>query len=538
VTMRVSDNSYNVQFADGSIKHIHANKLRIFLPQVANIGVIFEGDEEFGGVDSYPAVAELEPTDNNIDRFDGLDLTHLSNLEQQQLRALLRRFDQTFNDRPGVSSVGEHAINLVPDFKPRKLRAYRVPDKLRPAVDRQIDLLLAEGKIRPSHSEFAHPIVCIAKKGNVDDVRICVDYRYINSGTVNDAFPLPDMEALLRRVSACSYVTLLDCSSGYNQIKMKEEDIYKTGFICHRGFFENVFMPFGLKCSGNTFVRTIDTILRDHADYAGPFVDDIAVHSLKFSEHLIHLENTLGAFEKVGMTLKLSKCRFAQPKVDFLGHHVGSGTLSVIEDKVAAISRLPEPTSKKAVRSFLGMCNFYRTYIPNYSELALPLTDLTKAKGCNKFTLNDEQRASFETLKKALSNPETLASPQYDKPFHIFVDASLLACGAVLSQLDDQNHHRPIAFASKKFNPAQTRYSVIERESFAVIFALQKFDLIIFGSKIILHTDHNPLQYIATGSVTSAKLTRWALHLQRYDLEITYIAGRDNVVSDHLSRAV
>ena len=129
VTMRISENSYNVAFNDGSVKHLHANKLRSFNPQVANIGVIFEGDEEFGEVDFYPNKPKENILQDDLDRFDALDLNHLSVTRQRQLRTLLRKFDRTFNDLPGVSSVGEHAINLVPDFKPKKLRAYRVPDK-------------------------------------------------------------------------------------------------------------------------------------------------------------------------------------------------------------------------------------------------------------------------------------------------------------------------------------------------------------------------------------------------------------------------
>jgi hypothetical protein len=282
----------------------------------------------------------------------------------------------------------------------------------------------------------------------------------------------------------------------------------------------------------------MDTVLKDHTEYAGPFVDDVAVFSLAWESHLKHLENTLGAFEEVGMTLKLSKCKFGLPKVDFLGHHVGSGTLSVIESKVDAIMKLPEPTSKKLVRSFLGMCNFYSTYLPGYSEIALPLTDLTKARVGNKFTLNAEQRSAFDALKRLLSHPQTLASPCYDRPFYIFVDASLLACAASLNQSDDDDNYRPIAFVSKKFSPAETRYSCIEREAYAVVFAMQKFDLIIFGSKIILFSDHNPLQYIVTGSVKSAKLTRWALSLQRYDLEVKFLADHKTVVEDLMTRLV
>ncbi len=172
----------------------------------------------------------------------------------------------------------------------------------------------------------------------------------------------------MRKVSASSFISCLDASSGYNQIQMAPEDIYKTGFVCFRGFYEFMVLPFGLKCSGSTFVRVMAEVLKDHSEYAGPFVDDTAVHSLWWRDHLTHLENVFSAYEGVGMTLKLSKCKFAMPRVDFLGHNVGSGSLSVQESKVAAIVSLPEPTSKKLVRSFLGMCAFYKNYIANYQR--------------------------------------------------------------------------------------------------------------------------------------------------------------------------
>ena len=333
VTAKVSDNGYYVSLEDGSVRHIHANMIRKFNPRVASIGVVFEDEEEFGDIGFEPEVnpADIVQASPSGDRFDAVNLEHLSRDRQVELRALLRRFDHIFDDRPGLCNLPSavHHIPLVDGFKPKRLKAYRVPDRLREGVGKQIDLLLAEGKIRPSHSEFAHPIVCVAKKGNPDDVRICCDFRYINSGTINDAFPLPDMEALLRKVSASSFITCLDASSGYNQIKMAPEDIYKTGFVCFKGFFEFLVLPFGLKCSGSTFVRVMAEVLKDHSEYAGPFVDDTAVHSLWWRDHLTHLENVFCAYEGVGMTLKLSKCKFAMPRVDFLGHNVGSGSLSV-----------------------------------------------------------------------------------------------------------------------------------------------------------------------------------------------------------------
>ena len=166
-------------------------------------------------------------------------------------------------------------------------------------------------------------------------------------------------------------------------------------------------------------MRVMAEVLKDHSEYEGPLVADTAVHSLWWRDHLTHLENVFCAYEGVGMTLKLSKCKFAMPRVDFLGHNVGSGSLSVQESKVAAIVSLPEPTSKKLVRSFLGMCAFYKNYIANYSALALPLTDLTKSSVGNTFTLTDEQRAAFNALKQCLVSPQVLATPDYTKDFYI-----------------------------------------------------------------------------------------------------------------------
>src|ERR1700690_1505176 len=137
---------------------------------------------------------------------------------------------------------------------------------------------------------------------------------------------------------------------------MQGEDIYKTAFTTHRGLYELLVLPFGLKCSGNTFVRAVDTILQPHTKYAGAYVDDVAVYSLAWNNHLSHLDRTLTAFEQAGMTLKLNKCQFGKPKVSFLGHVVGSGEKSVIESKIAAIEKIGEPTNKKQLRSFLGMC--------------------------------------------------------------------------------------------------------------------------------------------------------------------------------------
>ena len=420
--------------------------------------------------------------------------------------------------------------------RPCFLLVYRIPDKLKCEVDRQIDQLLQDGKIRPSCSPYAHPIVCVAKSNG--EIRLCTDLRYVNSGTISDAFPMPRTDDLLMSMSNASYTSKLDAVSGYWQIPMRESDIPKTAFVTHRGLFEWLVMPFGLKTASNTFQRAMNDILRSHTSYAHAYIDDTAVYSRTWDEHLTHLDNVLSEFENVGMTLRLSKCLWALPKVQFIGHDVGSGQRTVIQSKVEAIKIVPEPRNKKLLRSFLGMCAFYRSYIANYSDIALPLTEMTKNRQSTNFTFNDVQRAAFLLLKDKLCKCTALYSPMPGKPFIIRTDASGVAVGASVSQVDDQNHERPIAFASAKLTEVQQRWSAIESEAYAVIFALKKFDVIVFGSPIVLYSDHNPLQYLAACLPKSAKLTRWSLSLTRYDITVRHIKGSENVVADCLSRCI
>jgi len=237
------------------------------------------------------------------------------------------------------------------------------------------------------------------------------------------------------------------------------------------------------------------------------------------------------------MTLRLSKCKFAKPTVPFIGHQVGSGMREPLHNKIEAINNIPEPTCKKALRSFIGACSFYREYVQNFATLCLPLTELTKINCPNKFVFKDFERKAFLDLKNALSNSKQLRSPDVNLPFIIRCDSSDYAVGACLAQVDPSSgNEHPIAFASQKLSETQTRWATIEKEAYAVIFALKKFDYLVFGRKILLYSDHNPLSYLTTSLPKSAKLTRWALSLSRYDIKVFHVKGKDNIVADFLSR--
>ena len=526
---RVSPHSYKILLDNGAIKILHVNDLRLFNVRINTVGVVFEDDDDFGDISSCPV--------DNVkfqEEVGKIDLSHLTTEKADELRQLIESYADIFSDKPGSCNTLEHEIRLTPNFPPKKQFPYRIPEQLRQEVDRQIAQLLEDKKIRPSSSPFAHPIVCVSKPNG--DVRVCTDLRYVNSGTIDDAYPIPNAEELLLDISKSKFITSLDCASGYWQIPVKESDVEKTAFVTHNSHFEWLVMPFGLKTAGNTFQRVMNNLLARHVDYAKAYIDDTAVHSNEWDDHLTHLRSVFQSFRETGMTLRLSKCKFAKPEIKFIGHIVGSGYRRVIQDKVECIRNIPEPSNKKTLRSFLGMCSFYRNYISCYSDITLPLTELTKNNVPHRFKFNDVQLLAFNDVKSKLCSAIPLSSPDSSREFIIRCDSSDFAVAASLSQCDTSGGEYPISFVSSKLSDVQRRWSTIEKEAYAVIFALRKFDYLVFGRKIVLFSDHNPLAYLTLAIPKSAKLTRWALSLTRYNIEIRHIKGKNNVVADFLSR--
>jgi Reverse transcriptase (RNA-dependent DNA polymerase)/RNase H-like domain found in reverse transcriptase len=532
ITAIVSDNSYLVTQENGSSRVIHANDLRKFHSRVDAIGIIFDNDEDFGRIETYPTYT---PT-TNTNKFKDLTLPdHLSIKQKQELIQVLEQYEDVFNEIPGSSNILEHEIVLPDNFTPKPQKLYRIPDALKQDVEKQMTQLLEQGKVRHSNSQFCHPVVCVAKK--TGDTRICVDFRETNKFIKSDAYPTPNIDELLNDVSPSKYITKVDCSSGYHQIPIKESDQHKTAFKTHNQFLEWTHCPFGLKTSGAAFQRTIDILLRPHQEYAKAYIDDCAVFSHTWYDHLQHIQSVLQAFRNANITLKLSKCDFAAQQITFVGHVIGQGKKTPVHDKVEAIANIPEPTTKKQLRSFLGSCNFYRNYVPTFSDTAYPLTELTKNNASNKIIFNDNQRTAFTELKRKLCDTITLEAPNSNLPYVIHTDCSAVALGATISQLNEMDQTlKPIAFISAKLTPAQKNYSTIERESYAIIYTLNKYDYLLFHHKIILYSDHNPLTYITHCAPSSPRLTRWSLSLSRYDIEVIHISGTQNIFADYLSR--
>ena len=222
------------------------------------------------------------------------------------LLSVLDEFPDVFIDKPGLCKVGMHSIYVTPVFKPKRLKAYRIPELLKPEVARQIQELLDLGFIQLSDSEMASPIVCVLK-GRQDEngVRLCCDYRYLNNYTRADSFPTPDIADVIHRVGKAFRISSLDTRSGYWQPILNPKHRWLTAFVTDFGVFEWVRMPFGLKYASNSFIRAIQQVLQPIREFCDSYVDDLATYSTDWQSYLQHVRSFLSVMRESGLTLKL-----------------------------------------------------------------------------------------------------------------------------------------------------------------------------------------------------------------------------------------
>ena len=293
-------------------------------------------------------------------------------------------------------------------------------------------------------------------------------------------------------------------------------------------------MPFGLCNAPGTFQRCMMSIFSDLAEEVMEiFMDDFTVYGSSFEQCLHNLGTVLQRCKEKNLALDWEKCHFMVTKGIVLGHMISAAGLEVDQAKVSIISDFTPPTTVKGIRSFLGHAGFYRRFIRDFLKIARPLCKLLQKD--TKFHFDESYQKAFEEIKFRIVEAPIMAKPEWNKEFEIMCDASDFAMGAVLGQIDEKVF-KAIYYASKTFNEAQENYSTTEKEMLAIVFACEKFRPYILGSHVVIHTDHVAIKYLMAKKEAKARLIRWVLLLQEFDLEIKDKKGSDNVIADHLSR--
>ena len=459
---------------------------------------------------------------------------HIPSSHRKSFEALLENNLDLFAENDlelGKMNIVKMSIDTG-DHPPIKQRPYKIPFSQRPQVDKALDDMLEAGIIQPSQSPWSSPLVIIPKKDGTK--RMCVDYRKLNNITRKNSYPLPDIAEILSSFRNAKVFSTIDLKSGYWQMEMEEKDKDKTAMVVNNRLFSFNRLPFGLCGAPSAFQNAMNIVLKPFLGrFAYVFLDDIIVYSSSLEEHLEHLKKVFDKLREANLRLKPSKCKFVVPQVEFLGHVISAKGITPNADKVQVIRGLKTPSTVREVRSFLGMASYYRKFIHHFSEIAGPLIHLTRKHA--RFKWSEECEKAFQELKARLCKAPVLAHPDLSKPYRLYTDASLTAIGAILTQ-EFPEGERVIQYISKQLSEGQQKWAAIEREAYAIVYAVNKLRPYLLGTSFTVYTDHKPLRSLFTSEMKNARIQRWAIILSEYGCDIDYKTGKTNVSADMLSR--
>ena len=434
-----------------------------------------------------------------------LKFQHLPLDQSSGLECLFREFPQLFGDVPQQSPLVEHDVVLVDGARPIKQHPYRASPWKQEALRKEVQSLMDHGLVEKSDSEWASPCLLVDKPDG--SFRMCTDYRQVNQLTCQDCYPLPRIDDLIDQLGEAKYITKIDLLRGYYQVQLTERAKKISAFVTPDGLYHYTVMPFGMVSAPATFQRLIHRVTEGLIGVQS-YLDDLIVYSKSWDDHLLQLRALFYNLTEARLTVNLVKSEFGHANVVFLGHVVGQGNVSPVSAKVEAIASLPVPHDRKAVMRFLGMAGYYRHFVSNLADLSAPLTNLVSPK--KKFVWTKECQDTFVKIRALLTNAPILKSPQFYEPFILQIDASDVGAGAVLLQYSDDKVFHPVCYASTKFKPYQKHYSMIEKECYALLFAIEKFNVYLNGScfPIIVYTDHNPLKFLHKMKNSNQRLMR------------------------------
>ncbi len=409
-----------------------------------------------------------------------------------------------------------------------------------------LDAELAKGFIRPSQSGSSAPVFFVrdppSESRNQGQLRLVVDYRDLNQKIELDEFPIPLSRTIMSRLPRAKIFTKFDVRSGFANIRMKPGSEPATAFKTFFGLFEYQVMPMGLATAPSVFQRFINSVLAPYLDlFCFAYLDDIIIFSDSVEEHQKHVDLILQALRDNELHLKPSKCSWFQDTVSFLGFTVVAGRgIRMSDDKIQGIRASPVPRGLSDLRSFLGLVNFYDKFIPHYSDIVSPLTDLTKKDSPWNWT--DRCQEAFDRLLSAIRNDVFLAAFNPDLPCTLETDSSDVAYAGVISQPGPDGSLRPLIFFHHKFKDHEKGWDAADKELYAIIFAFDRYRHFLAQPKfpVEVFSDHRNLaKFMFSSDLLKShdgRLARWWEKLALSNFTIHYRTGESNVVADFLSR--
>ncbi|KAF2889992.1 hypothetical protein ILUMI_16181, partial [Ignelater luminosus] len=424
-----------------------------------------------------------------------------SEQQKQKFQDLLRRYSIIWSEKPGLMKGFEHEIKLKA-CSSSYLKLYPIPNAYKAEVEKQLQEMVDwGGGVSPGTTEYVSPLVMVKKKDN--SVRICLDARFLNSRMVQEHITPPNPEQILMNFSDHKCMSLIDLTSSYWQIQIKESDRKYTG--------------------------------GDILQFVTAYVDDMLIISEDSDMHLIHVERLFCRLQEAGITVKLKKSKFACSEIEFLGHIIKPNGISMDPKRIEAIKDFPTPRNPRHLKAFLGLCGYGRRFCANLGNLTEPLVPLLR-KG-HLWSWGPQQLKAFEDVKEAFLKVTMLCHPNPDWPYIIQTDSSDYGIGACLFQRHPSTkEEKVLAFCNRILHGPERNYTIAEKELLSVRYALQTWRVMVLGQDLTIITDHKSLTFLKNCKLLSARLTRWILYIQEYDFKIEHCRGVNNETADILSR--
>ncbi|QRW22954.1 Reverse transcriptase (RNA-dependent DNA polymerase) [Rhizoctonia solani] len=427
------------------------------------------------------------------------------------------------------------AIDLLPNAKLSPGPIYSMTDAKSKALKQHIDKELATGKIRPSTSSTGTPVMFVKKADG--SLQLVVDYRKLNNITHKNIYPLPRQDDLMAKLQHTKIFTKLYLCWGYNNVWIKEGDERKTAFRTRYSLFEYLVMPFGLTNAPVAFQHFKNNLFRDVIDVTVViYLDDILIFSKKPKDHPVHVRGVLCRLMKNQLFCKLSKCHFHVTTVDYLGIVISLAGFSMDQKKIEAVTSWPIPKTVKQVQAFLGLVNYLRRFIPNFSSVAQPLHNLTRKD--SPWSWGPSEETAFQELKALVTRSLVLIHSNPELPYYLETDASGVAMGAILSQRGANNWLYPIAYMSKPFSGAKANYNTHNKELLVIIKALKEWGIFLEATDkpVQVFTDHWNLEYWMGAQTFNHRCACWRVFLSNFHFEIHCWPGKQSGKLDAISR--
>lgn len=461
----------------------------------------------------------------------------VNDADKAKLLKLLNKYRDCFATNLkelGSTNVTQMDIELN-NKRPIVYRPYRLSHKERDQVRDMVGEMMEAGIIRESNSEYASPVILVRKKDG--RMRMCIDYRMLNSVTVKEHYPMPVIEDEIARLSGQACFITLDLFSGYYQVPISEKSKPLTSFVTPDGQYEFNRMPFGLANAPAVFQRMMNKVLGSaRYSQATAYIDDVLIYGNCVQQCLERLENVLQLLQRANLTLNLAKCDFLKDKIDYLGYEISALGVRPGDKKVQSVIDFPRPSNVHTVRQFLGLVGYFRKFVMNFAQLAHPLNKLLKRDAV--WTWTDEQENSFKTLKEKLIDRPVLAIYDPNGETELHTDASKYGVGGILLQRvkGSSDSFRPVAFYSRQTSPEERNFHAYELETLAVVCSLRKFRVYLLGQNFKIITDCSALRSTFTKRDIIPRIARWYLLLQEFQCTIEYRPGNKMGHVDALSR--